>query len=68
MWKTLLRLQEKRPDVVSSVEWVALDQDSGFQYRQGSPPQLILLEPFTLEEEDDLPTGVRNWLWLDPKI
>ena len=67
MWKTLLRLQEKRSDVVSSVAWVALDQDSRFRHRQGSPPQLILLEPFTLEEEDGLPTGVRNWLWLDPE-
>ena len=66
MWETLLYLQEKRSDVVSSVVWVALDQDSRFQHRQEGPPQLILLESFTLKEEDALPTGVRNWLWLDP--
>ena len=67
MWDTLLYLQKKRSDVVGSVGWMALDLESRFQHRQDEPPGLIPLEPFTLEEEKALPTGVGSWQWLDPE-
>ncbi len=67
MWKTLLHLQEKHPDLVSSVAWVA-EEDSRFYYREEEPPELILLAPFSSEEDGELyrlDTRIRNWPWLD---
>lgn len=69
VWKTLLHLQEKHPDLVSSVAWVA-ERGSRFGYGEAEPPELIFLEPFGSEEDgelDRLDTRVLNWPWLDPK-
>lgn len=68
MWKTLRHLQEKHPDLVSSVAWVALDDEGlRFRHRQEGPPRLILLESFGSEEQDILDSRVLNWPWLDAK-
>lgn len=67
MWETLLYLQNKHPRVISSVAWVALDEDLGFQHREDEEPQFILLEPFEPQRSDDRVTGVRTWPLLDRK-
>ena len=68
MWKTLKHLQEKHPDLVSSVAWVALDDEGlRFRRRQEGPPRLILLESFGSEEQDKFDSRVLNWPWLDAK-
>ena len=65
MWKTLLHLQKKYPALVSSVAWVA-DEGSRFHYRAEEPPQLILLESFGSEEDEEFEIRNWNWPWLDP--
>ena len=67
MWETFLDLQETDPPVVSSVAWVALDQDSRFRHRVEGPPQFIPLEPFASEQRNYLSGRILNWPWLDPK-
>ena len=68
MWRTLEYLQEKHPDLVRSVAWLALDgKGLRFRRRQEGPPRLILLESFGSEEQDEFDSRVLNWPWLDAK-
>ena len=68
MWRTLEYLQQKHPDLVSSVTWVALDDEGlRFRRRQEGPPRLIPLEAFGSEEQDKFDSRVLNWPWLDAK-
>ena len=53
--------------MISSVAWVALDEDLGFQHREDEEPQFVLLEPFEPQRSDDRVSGVRTWPLLDRK-
>jgi len=67
MWETLLYLQKKHPRMISSVAWVALDEDLGFRHREDGPPRFILMESFDPRRSDDRVSGVRTWPLLDRK-
>ena len=62
MWDALLHMQKKYPDTLHSVEWLTMTDE----FSNAPEPLLIPLKPFT-EQDDAIPTSVRNWVFLNPK-
>ena len=61
MWNALVHTQKAHPERVTAVEWFTFDDG----YKGSGSPGLIGLSPFGDEEESELPTITRNWLFRD---
>ncbi|HBP5362306.1 MULTISPECIES: hypothetical protein [Pseudomonas aeruginosa group] len=62
VWNAMLFLQKRHPEKIRKVQWFTWD--TGFT---GDPePKLIGLTEF--DKDEDIETGIRNWLYADPAI
>ena len=63
IWNALLYLRREKPHLVSSVNWFTYEE--GFQ--TDVEPNLIPLQPFKDDEDVEISTTTRNWLYYDTK-
>lgn len=59
MWNAMLYAKRTHPDLIQKVEWFTFDRG----FCSDAEPQIIPLKPFY--DDDEVDTGVRNWLYLD---
>ncbi len=60
MWNAQLYMKQTYSDIIKAVEWFTFD--NGFS--DSKEPQIIGLNPFD-DGNDEIPTDIRNWLYLD---
>lgn len=60
MWIAMLHTQKKYPDNIQSVEWFTFEDG----YNSQEPPNLIALEPIDEDDNADVPTTTKNWVYV----
>ena len=63
IWDALLYMHREKPQLISSVNWFTYED--GFQ--AGTEPNLIPLQPFSVEEAAGIDALTKNWLFYDTK-
>jgi hypothetical protein len=61
MWNALLHARRKHPNRIKTVEWFTFLDG----YKATIRPNLIALEPIDKDDEPDIPTATRNWVFQD---
>lgn len=61
MWKAILHTKNKYPEKIQSVEWFTFEDG----YVSTGTPSLVGLEEIREEDEPQIPTITRNWLYMD---
>ena len=61
MWNAILHLKQKHPDIVESINWFTFEDG----FCENTEPQLIALTPFSDDDDDNVTTEMRNWLFFD---
>jgi hypothetical protein len=61
MWNALLHAKRKYPNRIKTVEWFTFADG----YKATIRPNLIALEPIYKDDEPDIPTATKNWVFQD---
>lgn len=61
MWNALLHARRKHPNRIKTIEWFTFEDG----YKATIRPNLIALEPIDKDDEPDIPTATRNWVFQD---
>jgi hypothetical protein len=64
MWNALLHARRKHPNRIKTVEWFTFEDG----YKATIRPNLIALEPIDKDDEPEIPTATRNWVFQDVSV